>query len=72
MDHQQGITVEHMELCSIVWSSPDGRGVWRRMDTCICMAESLHCPPEILTVLLMGCTPVQNEKFKVRKKIKTR
>ena len=23
-----------------------GGGVWGRMDTCICMAESLHCPPE--------------------------
>ena len=22
------------------------------MDTCICMAESLHCPPEAITTLL--------------------
>ena len=23
--------------------------VWGRMDTCICMAESLHCSPETIT-----------------------
>ena len=28
-----------------------GRGVWGRMDTCICRAESLHCPPETTTTL---------------------
>ena len=28
-------------------ASLDGRGVWR-MDTCICMAESLRCSPERL------------------------
>ena len=33
-----------------------GAGVWRRMDTCICMAESLCCPPET-TTLLTGYTP---------------
>ena len=31
-------------------SSLDGRGVWGRMDTCICMAESLCCPLEIITM----------------------
>ena len=32
----------------------DGRGVWGRMDTCIGMAESLHCLPETITTLLIG------------------
>ena len=33
--------------------------VWGRMDTCsICMAESLCCPPETITTLLIGYTPV--------------
>ena len=45
--------------------SLDGRGVWERMDTCICMAESLCCSPETTTTLLTGYTPVQNKKFKV-------
>ena len=31
-----------------------GRGVWGRMDSCICMAESPCCPPEITTTLLTG------------------
>ena len=30
------------------------------MDTCIFMAESLHCSPETITTLLIGCTPILN------------
>ena len=30
------------------------------MNTCVCMAESLHCSPGIITTLLIGCTPIQN------------
>ena len=52
-----------MDLCSILCGSLDGRGVWGRMDICICMAESLCCLPEIIT-LLIGYTPIQNKKFK--------
>ena len=37
--------------------SLDGRGVWGRMDTCICMAELLCCAPETITTLLIGYTP---------------
>ena len=36
--------------------------------TCICVAESLCCPPETLTALLIGCTPIQNKKFNSFKK----
>jgi len=43
--------------------SLDGRGVWGGMDTCICMAESLCCSPQITTSLLIGYTPIQNKKF---------
>ena len=32
--------------CSMLCGSLDGRGVSGRMETCICMAESLHCSPE--------------------------
>ena len=63
MDSQQGPTVEHRELCSMLCGSLDGRGVWERMDTCICMAESLCCSPETITTLLIGFTPIQNKKF---------
>ena len=47
MDNQQGPTAQHRELCSVLCGSLDGRGVWGRMDTCVYIAESLHCSPEI-------------------------
>ena len=64
MDHQQGPTVQHMDLCSVFCGSLDGRGVWETMDTGICMAESLCCPPETITILLISYIPIQNKKFK--------
>ena len=62
-DNQQGPPVERMELCSTLCGRLDGRGVRRRMDTCMCMAESLHCSPETITTLLIGYTPIQNKFF---------
>ena len=38
------------------------RGVWGRMDTCICMPETLHCSPETITTLLIGYTPIKQKK----------
>ena len=38
----------------MLYGSLAGRGVWGRMDTCICMAESLCCPPETIRTLLIG------------------
>ena len=38
-----------MERYSVFHASLDRRGVWGRMDTCICMAESLCCSPETTT-----------------------
>ena len=35
-----------------------------RVNTCVCMAESIHCPPETVTMLLIGYTSVQDKKFK--------
>ena len=57
-----------MEFWLGLYGSPDGRGVWGRMDTCICMAESLCCPPETIPALLVGYTPIQNKKLKKTKK----
>ena len=45
----------------------DGMGVWGRMDTCICIAESLCYTPETITTLLFGSTSLQYEKFKIIK-----
>ena len=38
-----------------------------RMDTCICMAESLCCPPETITTWFIGHTPIQNKNLKNKK-----
>ena len=54
MDNQQGPTIQHMELYSMLCASLDGRGVWGRMDACICMAESLCCLPESITTLFVN------------------
>ena len=35
--------------------SLDGRGVWLRMDTYICMAVSLCCPPETYNIVNWLC-----------------
>ena len=64
MDNQQGPTISiwnsaHMVLCV----SLDGMGFWRRMDTCICMAESLCYSSETITILLIGYTPIQSFFF---------
>ena len=37
------------------------------MDTCIGMAESLHCLPETITTLSVSYTPIQNKKVKKKK-----
>ena len=49
--------------------SPDGRGLWGRMDTCICMAESLHCSPETTTTLLIGLSQNKKKYLKLKKKM---
>ena len=64
MGNQQEATVEHMELYSMLCANLDGKGVWRRMDTCICMAESLPCSLETTTTLLIGYAPVEKKSFK--------
>ena len=38
------------------------RRISQGMNTCIRMAQSLHCSPEI--TLLISYTPIQNKKFK--------
>ena len=45
----KGPTVQHREFCSMLCGSLGGRGIWGRMDTCICTAGSLCCAPETIT-----------------------
>ena len=49
-------------LCSMLCGSLDGKGVWGRMDTCMCMAESLHCSHETVTMMLTEYTLIENKK----------
>ena len=50
-------------LVSVSWQ-PGWEGSLGSRDTCVRTAESLHCPPEAITILLTGYTPIQNKKFK--------
>ena len=52
-----------MELRSMLCGSLVGRGSWERMNTHICMAESLCSSHETITTLLISYTLIQNEKF---------
>jgi len=52
----------------VLSGSLNGRGVWGRMYTCTCKAESLHCSPETIKILLIGYTTIENKKFKLKKK----
>ena len=40
---------------------------WGRMDTHVCMTESLCWSPETITTLLIGFIPIQNKKFFFKK-----
>ena len=59
----------HATLLNVMWL-PDEKAVWRTMDTCRCMAESLHCSPESITMLIIGSTTIQNKKLKKKTKTK--
>ena len=58
---------KHKELCSVLHESLDGSRVWQRMDTWICMAESLRCSSETITTLLIDYTPISIEKIQFKK-----
>ena len=63
----QDLSVAHGTLLNVA-SSLGGRGVWGRMDTCICMAETLHCSPETTSTLFIGIPQYKNV-FAIKKKI---
>ena len=50
----------HGTLLSVMWQ-PGWEG---RLNTSICVAESLHFSPETITTSLTGYTPIQNKKLK--------
>ena len=50
----------------MLYGSLDGRRVWERMDTHICMAKSLPCSQTIMALFVNQLCP--NTKYKVFKK----
>ena len=49
--------------CSMLCGSLDGKRVWGRMDSCICISAFAVHLPESVTILLIGYTPIQNKMF---------
>ena len=68
------ITDKHLRYntwnSALLCASLDGKGVWGRMDPCICMAESLRSSPKPTTTLLIGYNPIQNAFGVKKKKVK--
>ena len=65
MENQQEPAGKHRGFCSVSCGSLDGRGVWGRKDTWICVAQSLRCLLETTTALLIVYNPKQNKKLTV-------
>ena len=49
----KGLLLHSTRDCSMLHGSLDGRGVWGRKDTCICMAELLCCASETIILLIV-------------------
>ena len=64
MNNQQGLTVQHMELCSMLHGSLDGRGVRREMDTCMYVwlsSLAVHLKPS--NTVCQSALPQYRTKF---------
>ena len=48
----------HRELCSLLCDNLNGKRIWRRIDTCIRIIESLCYTSETNTTLLINDTPI--------------
>ena len=48
--------------------SLNGRGLWGRTDTCICVSESFCCSPETITTLFVNWL-YSSTKLKVKKRL---
>ena len=67
INNQQGPTVQHRELCLIFWEYYiNGKRFFKKIDTCLCITESLCCTPETNTTSLINCAPIKINFFKKR------
>ena len=48
---QQGPAVYYRELYTIFSDNLHGKRIWKKMDVCVCITESLCCAAEIITTL---------------------
>ena len=49
--------LQHRELCSI-FCNLIGKRIWKRINTCTCMIESLCCTPETNIAFLINYSPI--------------
>ena len=54
IDNQQRPTAQQRELSSVFCNNVNGKRIWKRIDTCICITESLCWIPESNTTLLVN------------------
>ena len=69
LSYQPGPTVQHVGLYSVLGASLGGRGVWGRMDACICTDQYLHCSPETTKTLLIPLLQFKTRSLKFEKKM---
>ena len=62
-------TLKNRELCSIFCSKVNGKRIWKRINTCVCITESLCCTPETNITLLINYK-IKQKSFKTFKKNK--
>ena len=63
MDKQQWPTVQHREPYSIFCNNLYEKKIWKRLDICVCITESVCCTSETNTALWINYTPVSNFFF---------
>ena len=63
MDNQQGLTAKHREFCCVMWQSGWEGSLGENGYIYACMAESLCCSPETITLFVNQLYP--NTKLKV-------
>ena len=66
-DNQQGPMIQHRELCSVFCSNLNGKRIWKRIDTCIYITESLCYTPETNATSLINYTSIQTFLKKEKK-----
>ena len=63
--NKEGPTVLHRDLCSIFGDKLNGKEFENKIDTCICIIESVCCMPA-LTLLLNYTQKLKILKFKLK------